>query len=100
MRKMIQKIKSLSILGLRNALGYRRLRHLGRWLNVAANGAALGDEWNSNGERMVVANIIRSTVSGAILEVGAHDGSHTVAMIEAMRRSRNGVHTIHSFEPS
>jgi FkbM family methyltransferase len=69
-------------------------------LNVAANGDGLGDEWNSNGERMVFENIINSPTGGAILEVGAHDGSHTVAMIGAMRRYRGRVHTIHSFEPS
>jgi FkbM family methyltransferase len=48
----------------------------------------------------VFENIINSPTGGAILEVGAHDGSHTVAMIEAMRRYRGRVHTIHSFEPS
>lgn len=93
-------IKSIVILSLRWALGYRRLRHLGRWLNVAANGDALGDEWDSNGERMVFENIISSAGEGAILEVGAHDGSHTVAMIEMMRRNRDRILTIHSFEPS
>ena len=97
---MRRALKSLAVFSLRQTLRYRRLRHLGRWLNVAANGDGLGDDWNSNGERMVFENIISSAAHGAILEVGAHDGSHTVAMIEAMRRARSCVHTIHSFEPS
>ena len=67
---------------------------------MSANGDALIDNWHQNGEGMAFDGILRSQSPGIVLEVGAHRGAHTVAMLETMSRSGGGLRMIHSFEPS
>ena len=82
-------------------LGYRRTRHLGRWMNVLGDGDGLGDEWSHNGERMLFDGIVAAAdESCVILEVGAHDGSHTLSMLRSLHCAKRNNIIIHSFEPS
>ncbi len=81
-------------------LGFRRARHFGRWLNVEAHGDALGEDWATNGEGFFFRAICQmGSLNATILEVGANDGTHTLAMLETAAARSNPV-TIHSFEPS
>jgi hypothetical protein len=71
-------LKQLTANALSRTIGYRRMRHLGRWMNLVGHGDATGDCWSKNGEEMVFQGVLRSMQEGVVLEVGAHDGTHTV----------------------
>lgn len=93
-------LKHLAANALSRTIGYRRMRHLGRWMNLVGHGDATGDCWSQNGEGMVFQGILRSMREGVVLEVGAHDGTHTLAMSELLSREGRNDTIIHSFEPA
>lgn len=94
---------------LHHTFGYKRLRHLGRWLAATAGADGVSDDWTTNGEQYLVeaifADYFRLRINpesppSVVLEVGSNHGQQTLMMCSVASHFKQQDLTVHAFEPS
>ncbi len=97
---MKSALKRLFVGGLWAAVGRRNLVRLGRFLSMESR-LDLNAGTDANGEPLVRAAVARGAPPPLhVLDVGAHTGEWTEAMLEACREADRDDVRIHAFEPS